>query len=233
MGLTRRRSRTGRRGGASRGCSHAVDLPRVALEAAEQDALEVVRRHEGVDRRRHPLRVVGPTITGVTMMTSSVWPRLKPCERNSAPSTGIVPSAGIREVPCDELFCISPAMAKLWPLARSTVVSARRVLQRRHVGAVGEVELADLGRDLQADPVAVEHRRGEVQPDAEVLELDVGAVVADGRVGVLAAGQEVRRLAGARGQVRLGQDRDQPLLRQRLQHHVDVEVAAGRAVATP
>ena len=75
------------------------------------------------------------TITGVTMMTSSLCPRLNACERNSAPSTGIVPSAGIREAFCDEWFSISPAMAKLWPLARSTVVSARRVLQRRHVGA--------------------------------------------------------------------------------------------------
>ena len=132
----------------------------------------------GVATRRP---VVGLTMIGVTMITSSVCPRLKALERKSAPSTGMVPSAGIREVFCDDWFSISPAIAKLWPLARSTVVSARRVLQRRHVGVVGEVELADLGGDRQADAVAVDHRRREVQPDAEVLELDVGAVLADGR----------------------------------------------------
>ena len=34
---------------------HAVHLARVALHAAEQDPLEVVRRHELVERRRDPL----------------------------------------------------------------------------------------------------------------------------------------------------------------------------------
>ena len=104
------------------------DLLRLALEAPEQDPLEVVRRHEvsiGVATRRP---VVGLTMIGVTMITSSVWPRLKAFERKSAPTTGTVPIAGIRAAFCDDWFCISPAMAKLWPLARSTVVSARRVL---------------------------------------------------------------------------------------------------------
>ena len=69
-------------------------------------------------------------MTGVTMITSSVWPRWKLLDLKSAPSTGMVPRPGIFESFCDELFCISPAMAKLWPLARSTVVSARRVLSQ-------------------------------------------------------------------------------------------------------
>ena len=75
------------------------------------------------------LPVVGRTMTGVTMTTSSVWPRWKLFDLKSAPITGSVPRPGSFELVCAELFCIRPAIAKLWPLARSTVVSARRVLR--------------------------------------------------------------------------------------------------------
>ena len=68
-------------------------------------------------------------MTGVTMITSSVWPRWKLFDLKSAPITGSVPRPGSFESVCAELFCIRPAIAKLWPLARSTVVSARRVLR--------------------------------------------------------------------------------------------------------
>ena len=64
----------------------------------------------------------------MTITTSSLCPRWNELERNSAPTTGMVPSAGIFEPVCEELFSIRPAIAKLWPLARSTVVSARRVV---------------------------------------------------------------------------------------------------------
>ena len=231
--ITRTRSRTGRSAGAGR-CGSAPGRPSRCPGSGRAGCA----RSRSAARSRRPASrparpVVGLTITGVTMMTSSVWPRLKLFERNSAPSTGTVPRPGIFEAFCDEQFCISPAIAKLWPLARSTVVSARRVLSDGTWFAVttGEVELADLGRDLQADAVAVDHRRREVQPDAEVLELDGVLVVVDHRVGILAAGEEARALARARGQVRLGQDGDQPLLGQRLQHHVDVELPRVEAEA--
>ena len=88
---------------------------------------------------------VGLTITGVTMITSSLCPRWKACERKRAPITGIVPSPGVARRCSYEVFDISPAMAKLWPLARSTVVSARRVRSDGTV-ALGEVQLAHPGR---------------------------------------------------------------------------------------
>ena len=63
------------------------------------------------------------------MITSSVSLRWKRSERNSAPSTGTSPSPGQRRCrSVRALSCSRPAMAKLWPLPSSTVVSARRTV---------------------------------------------------------------------------------------------------------
>src|SRR5512132_2553233 len=61
------------------------------------------------------------------MITSSVSLRRKRSEVNSLPRTGMSPSSGSFFTLWSLLLDNSPAMAKLWPLPSSTVVSARLV----------------------------------------------------------------------------------------------------------
>ena len=70
---------------------------------------------------------VGLTITGVTMITSSLCPRWKACERKSAPRTGIVPSPGVREAFCVRGVRHQPGDGEALAAGEITVVSARRV----------------------------------------------------------------------------------------------------------
>ena len=120
------------------------------------------------------------------------------------------PTPGILEMFCVEVFCSSPASAKLSPLPRSTVVSPDR--QRRDAepadrDRVGEVQLADLGLDVQADMLCVDDRRGKIESDTELLVLDrdrrkaTRARLRD-RNRDFAADKETRRLPRCRGQVR-------------------------------
>ncbi len=85
--------------------------------------------------------------------------------------------------------------------------------------AVGEVERADLGTNLQVHAVAVNHRR-EVQPDAELLVRDRDRQVRAGalrdRHGKLAAGEEAGFLAALGDEVRLGQALELPLVESAL-----------------
>ena len=104
----------------------------------------------------------------------------------------------------------------------------RRNPEALQLDAVGEIERADLGTDLQVDAIAVDRRR-EVQPDAELLELDgdgVAAAPLRHRNREFAAGEEARFLAALGDQVRLGQALEQPAIRQRLDHHAEVEFLA-------
>src|SRR6266404_2292759 len=59
------------------------------------------------------------------MMTSSDSLRWNLFDRNSSPRIGISPNPGTLWLATELLFWIKPAMAKLWPLASSTVVLAR------------------------------------------------------------------------------------------------------------
>ena len=70
----------------------------------------------------------GCTTYGVTMITSSSSPRWKSLDLNSAPITGTSPIHGRAFVWSILVFCSNPAMAKLWPLPSSIVVSARRTV---------------------------------------------------------------------------------------------------------
>ena len=70
----------------------------------------------------------GCTMYGVTMITSSLSPRWKSFDLNNAPITGTSPMPGSALVRSVLVRCSRPAMAKLWPLPSSTVVSARRTV---------------------------------------------------------------------------------------------------------
>ena len=94
----------------------------------------------------------------------------------------------------------------------------RRDAEALQDDGVGEVQRADLGPNLQVHAVADDRRR-EVQPDAELLELNGDRDVeppepcATGRE--LAAGEEARFLAALGNQVRLGEALEQALVLQR------------------
>ena len=122
-------------------------------------------------------------------------------------------------------------MANDCPSRSSTSVSARRVDQRRNPealerDAVGEVERADFGPDLEADHVAGDGRR-EVQPDAELLEHDGDRArdALDDRHRELAAGEEAGFLAVVGDQVRLGQALEVPVCWSALMTRADVVLA--------
>ena len=71
---------------------------------------------------------VGATTCGVTMTTSSVCCRWYLVDRNSMPITGTSPRIGTASVVADIVSFISPARAKLWPSASSTVVLTFRLV---------------------------------------------------------------------------------------------------------
>ena len=165
------------------------------------------------------------------MITSSVWLCWNASERNSAPRMGISPSPAIALLVWLVWSDSSPAMAKLWPLPSSTVVSALRTVSEGMVvpfqrdRAEGR-ELADLGANMQADAVLAEHGGHEGQADAVLLVLDadrIGAAALGDGDRELAADQEACGLAADRGQVRFGQDVDQIVLRQRVEHGAQPE----------
>ena len=116
---------------------------------------------------------------------------------------------------------IRPAMASEPPDGSSTVELAWRVLERRDLDVVEHDralvgELADLGLHLEADAAFRQHHRREGKADAELLELNADLPEAiDDRHGKLAAGEELRRLAGDRRQVRLGQRLDETVALER------------------
>ena len=107
----------------------------------------------------------------------------------------------------------------------------RRNREALDTDRAGVRKLADLGDDLEADEIALEHGRRKAEAHAELLEFDrdrrrVAAAVGLGhRDRKLAARQEIRALARDRGQVRLGQDRDQTLAGKRVDHRVQIGVA--------
>ncbi len=82
--------------------------------------------------------------------------------------------------------------------------------------------------------VSVDDRRGEIERHAELLELDrdrrdpthPGRRRAGNRHRKLAAGEKTGSLAVRRGQVRLGQRGQQPLLRQGIEDGLKSPVAA-------
>ena len=100
----------------------------------------------------------------------------------------------------------------------------------RHADRAVVGELADLRPDAQIEPGRRQHGGHHRQADAELLELDgdgggaVGVVAGD-RDRELAAGQEARGLARLGGEVRLRQDGDQLIGRQRIDDGVDIPVA--------
>jgi len=88
-----------------------------------------------------------------------------------------------------------------------------------HRDLAGGRQLTDLGPDTQVQMMCVDNRRGEGEADAEGLEFDRdrretagGGRGAADRHRKLPACGKARGLAGHRGQVRLGQARDEPLV---------------------
>ena len=108
-------------------------------------------------------------MNGVTTMTSSISLLSKLLSRNSEPSTGISPATGRPLLPCVCSVSSRPAMAKVWPLPSSTVVSARLTMSdgtTRLRAASGDLhavqiaELADLGCDMQVDAAIADRPSG-------------------------------------------------------------------------
>src|SRR5581483_3446366 len=96
---------------------------------------------------------------------------------------------------------------------------------QNHRALVGE--LADLGRDLEADAALRHDDRRKGKTDPEFLEFDgYGAELLGDRNGELAAGEEIRRLARNGGQVRLSQGMQQPVLFQHAKHALNAASAA-------
>ncbi len=163
------------------------------------------------------------------MMTSSVSLRWNASERNSWPSTGTSPSHGNLSMFCVTLFCSRPAMAKVWPLARSTVVSARRVvsdgtlmLSMTMAPSVDSSLTSGLTWRLMRS--SADDRADEIEADAELLPVDADEAVAGRhRDRELAAGEEARRLARDRGEIGLGQHGDEAVIVERIDQRVEVE----------
>ncbi len=63
------------------------------------------------------------------MITSSVSSFWKALERNRAPRIGMSPMPGMVPMLVPKVLRMRPPMAKLWPLASSTTVSAERVVR--------------------------------------------------------------------------------------------------------
>ena len=108
--------------------------------------------------------------------TSSVCSLFAALLLNRLPRIGMSPMPGIFCSDEETVLLSKPAMANVWPFSSSTSVSARRRAERGNAepleqNRVVEVERADLGPDVQLDAVADDFRR-EVQPDAELLELN-------------------------------------------------------------
>ena len=131
-------------------------------------------------RRRFPavggqldLRRVGTPRTkyGVTTITSSVSLRWNESSSGTARPVPARRRCRVAALPFSVvLSCSSPAMAKLWPLASSTVVSARRtvsagtwivLLPAASCTAPWVVSALTSGRTLHVDPPTGHHRRHE------------------------------------------------------------------------
>ena len=91
---------------------------------------------------------------------------------------------------------------------------------------VGGIELTDLGFDFEIDLPVAEHSGCERQPDAELLPFDGGCSERGcDRERELAAGEEVRRIAGERHQIRFGKAARDLALLERLNEDGDVGAA--------
>ena len=114
-------------------------------------------------------------------------------------------------------------MTRVSPLRSRVAVEARRV---RNVGmpstGLVEVGLAHLGRDGEHDVALLGDARDEVHDGPERLELDVGREAGDDPDRDLAADLEDRVLAAQGEQLRLREDRGEPLALQRLDEGRDV-----------
>ena len=97
------------------------------------------------------------------MITSSLSPRWKSLDLNSAPITGISPIHGRAFVLSRLVFCSNPAIAKLWPLpapplslhaAQSVQGLSAYPLPSGTLTAPLVAELADLRADTQIESVS-------------------------------------------------------------------------------
>ena len=130
-------------------------------------------------------------------------------------------------------------MAKLWPLPSSTVVSARRTDRAgmRIVPPESGSSTAPLSessltsgrtrRFTRSGPSTV-GTKPRLTPNCLNWMVIVPVNCGGHRHRELAAGEEARRLAGLRGEVGLGQDRGQPILRQHVDDGVDVVLSGAR-----
>ena len=96
------------------------------------------------------------------------------------------PMPGIFDIVLVSVLFSRPAMANVWPSRSSTSVSVRRVVSAgirkpSSVIALAKSSALTSGLHLEVDQVAAEHRRREVQPDAELLEHDRDRVAAGAR----------------------------------------------------
>ena len=141
------------------------------------------------------------------------------------------------------VFCSSPAMAKLWPLPSSIVVSARRTVSAGMVSVPPDTGTLTAplveswltsGRTRRLSRVGDSTVGTTARLTPNCLEFDrdgglaVGCVAGD-RDRELAAGQEARGLARLRREVRLRQDGDELIGRQRIDDAVDVPTVPGDA----
>ena len=194
-----------------------------------------------VGRCSAPGWAAGFTRYGVTMITSSLSPRWKSFDLNSAPITGSSPMTGQR---------VGVVGAGLLQQAGDREALAAAELDRglgpphrqRRNGHVAPLPIGTLtaplveswltsGRTRRFSRRRRQHGRDHRQADAELLELDGdrGAAVAGAagdRDRELAAGEEAGGLARLRRQVRLGEDGDELIGRQRVDDAVDVGVPA-------
>ena len=110
---------------------------------------------------------------GVTMITSSLCPRWKLFDLNSAPSTGTLPSPGSLPAFCDELFSISDDRAIetsrrlaaeeglfVGISAGATMATALEVAQNAPEGSVILAMLPDTGERYFSTPLFADINEG-------------------------------------------------------------------------
>jgi hypothetical protein len=102
----------------------------------------------------------------------------------------------------------------------------------RDRNSVGEIERADLGRDLETNRIVRLDGTGKVEFDAEGAELDGNGTCASGgcplndRIRELTAGEEVRRLPADGHQIRFGEDLEDILCLEVLNGGTEVQIRA-------
>src|SRR5690606_12715746 len=94
--------------------------------------------------------------------------------------------------------------------------------------ASGKIQLTDLGRDLEVDPITVDNRWSQVQTDTVFLVLDGQriAATAGNRHGEFATSQEAGALAAERDQTGLGEGVGEAALFQRVERTQKLAAAA-------